>query len=76
MYSILLMIAGFVRPTRSMRIASLILLSITILKVFLYDLSFLQQPYRIVSFIALGVILMLAGFLYQRFRGVILEEMA
>ena len=73
-FSILLMVIGFVRRMRPTRIAALILLVVTIGKVFLYDLSFLQQPYRIVSFIALGVILLAAGFMYQRFRSIIFEE--
>jgi uncharacterized membrane protein len=73
-YSIVLMIIGFVRRMRPTRIAALILLLLTIGKVFLYDLSFLQQPYRIVSFIALGVILLAAGFMYQRFKSVIFED--
>jgi hypothetical protein len=72
-YSILLMALGFVRRLRAVRVGALLLLLVTILKVFLYDLSFLEQPYRIVSFIALGVILLLAGFLYQRFKHVILN---
>lgn len=72
-YSILLMSLGFIRRLRAVRVGALVLLLVTILKVFLYDLSFLEQPYRIVSFIALGVILLLAGFLYQRFKHVILN---
>lgn len=72
-YSILLMILGFVRRLRAVRVGALLLLLVTILKVFLYDLSYLEQPYRIVSFIALGVILLVAGFLYQRFKHVILN---
>ncbi|MFN4909368.1 MAG: DUF2339 domain-containing protein [Bacteroidota bacterium] len=73
-YSIVLMIIGFARRMRPTRIAALILLLVTIGKVFLYDLSFLQQPYRIVSFIALGVILLAAGFMYQRFKSIIFED--
>ena len=73
-YSIVLMIIGFVRRMRLIRIASLLLLVITISKVFLYDLSFLGQPYRIVSFIVLGIILLAAGFMYQRYKGIILND--
>jgi uncharacterized membrane protein len=35
-------------------------------KVFLYDLSALQRVYRILSFIALGVLLLAISFAYQR----------
>ena len=72
-YGIIVMILGFMRRSRPMRIGSIILLGVSILKVFLYDLRFLEQPYRIVSFIALGVILLLASYLYQRYKHIILE---
>ncbi|MBU3741538.1 MAG: DUF2339 domain-containing protein [Candidatus Kapabacteria bacterium] len=71
-YAILLMALGFVRRIPAVRVGALVLLLLSICKVFLYDLSFLEQPYRIVSFIALGAILLVAGFMYQRFRHVIL----
>lgn len=67
-YSIVLMVLGFARRLTNVRLGALVLLVVTILKVFLYDLSFLEQPYRIVSFIALGSILLAAGFMYQRFK--------
>ncbi|MGI8426689.1 MAG: DUF2339 domain-containing protein [Actinomycetota bacterium] len=51
--------------------AALGLLGLTILKVFLYDLSFLAQLYRILSFIGLGLILMTASYVYQRYRDAI-----
>jgi uncharacterized membrane protein len=34
--------------------------------VFLYDMSSLDRGYRILSFIALGLILLATSFLYQR----------
>jgi uncharacterized membrane protein len=71
-YAILLMVLGFVRRIPAVRVGAMRLLLVSICKVFLYDLSFLEQPYRIVSFIALGAILLVAGFMYQRFRHVIL----
>jgi uncharacterized membrane protein len=44
------------------------LLYLAIGKVFIFDLSFLQQPYRIVSFFGLGLILLLVSLLYTRFE--------
>jgi uncharacterized membrane protein len=35
-------------------------------KVFLFDLSFLERFYRIVSFVALGAVLLVVSFIYQR----------
>ena len=57
---------GFWRGNRLLRVMALGLLALTIVKVFLVDLSSLDRVYRIVSFIVLGAILLLVSFLYQR----------
>lgn len=71
-YGIAVMGFGFIRRQRLVRIGGIALLALAILKVFLYDLSSLEQPYRIVSFIALGVILIGASYLYTRYRTIII----
>ena len=53
---------------RPVRLAALVFLMVTIFKVFLLDLSFLENPYRILSFLVLGAILVGVSFLYQRFK--------
>ena len=70
-YSILLMAYGIWRRGRSLRVISMGLFGIAILKIFIYDLSFLDTLYRIFSFLGLGVILLAVSYLYQRYRGVI-----
>jgi uncharacterized membrane protein len=62
------LIAGLVRDERPLRLASLALLGVTIGKVFLYDLAALESLYRVGSFIALGLLLLLAAGLWQRMR--------
>ena len=49
-----------------MRWQALVLLGVVIVKVFLFDLSFLEAFYRIVSFFLLGLALLLISFYYQR----------
>jgi uncharacterized membrane protein len=63
-----MLVAGIVRRNRMLRMMALGLLGITIIKVFLLDLSSLERIYRIVSFIVLGAILLAVSFLYQRYR--------
>ena len=65
------MAAGLWRKLRALRVAAFVLFGITILKIFLYDLSFLDSLYRIFSFIALGLVLLAVSFAYQRYRDVI-----
>jgi uncharacterized membrane protein len=60
--------AGIARRNRMLRMMALGLLGLTIVKVFLIDLSSLEKIYRIVSFIVLGAILLAVSFLYQRYR--------
>jgi len=71
-YSVLVMGYGFWRRAVSLRFLAIAVFGITILKVFLSDLSFLETLYRIFSFIALGLILLATSYLYQRFKDVIL----
>ncbi len=73
-YSALLMITGIWRRLQGLRIIAIALFGITILKIFVYDLSFLERLYRIFSFIGLGVILLLVSYLYQRYKAVIFEN--
>lgn len=73
-YSALLMVAGIWRRLQGLRIIAIALFGVTILKIFIYDLSFLDRLYRIFSFIGLGVILLAVSYLYQRYKAVIFEE--
>jgi uncharacterized membrane protein len=45
---------------------ALLLIALTIVKVFVVDVSQLDRGYRIVSFIVLGVLLLAISFVYQR----------
>jgi len=75
-YASALMVGGFVRRVRVLRLAALGLAGVSVLKIFLYDLSFLTTPYRIGSFIGLGVVLLLVSYLYQRFKDRLLDDAA
>ena len=74
LYSIILLILGFWRRIYRFRIIAIFLLGVSILKIFIYDLSFLETLYRIFSFIGLGLILLIASYLYQRYKAVIFGE--
>jgi len=65
-YGAMLMVIGFLRRSAFVRWQALILIAVTIVKVFVYDVSQLDRGYRIVSFIILGVLLLAISFVYQR----------
>lgn len=63
-----LLVAGFVRPDRSLRTCGLAVLGICVPKLFFWDLRNLETPYRILSFLLLGILLMAASWFYARFK--------
>jgi uncharacterized membrane protein len=72
-YSLALICIGMAKRISFLRIVGLLLFALTILKVFFFDLSSLQQLYRIISFIVLGIVLLGVSYLYHRFREKVLK---
>jgi uncharacterized membrane protein len=70
------LVFGLLRDDRRFRIGGFALLAAAIAKVFLFDLSTLESIYRVLSFIALGLLLLAAAFAYQRIRARIMEDAA
>jgi hypothetical protein len=65
---------GIGRNIKLMRYAGLALFLIVTWKVFFIDLARLDQLYRIVAFIALGVLVLCGSFLYLRSRSAFSTE--
>jgi uncharacterized membrane protein len=65
---IALLVAGFPLRDRVLRLSGMGLLGVCILKLFVYDLRFLDTLPRILSFIVLGLILVAVSWIYTRFR--------
>ena len=59
---------GIFKRSSFVRYFSIILFAITIFKIFLYDTANLNDISRFVSFISLGVILLISGFAYYKFK--------
>ncbi len=61
-----MLLIGIWRRNRLARLMALAILGMTIVKVFLFDLSSLDQLYRIISFVMLGIVLLVVSYVYQR----------
>jgi uncharacterized membrane protein len=66
LYAATLLVLGVRADSSLLRWQGLVLLGIAIIKVFLFDLSELSLGLRILSFMALGIVLLGISFLYQR----------
>jgi uncharacterized membrane protein len=65
-FGALLLAIGFWRRSSFFRWQALVLLAISVAKVFLIDVSTLSQGFRILSFLGLGALLLAVSFVYQR----------
>ena len=63
------LVRGLLIDDRALRQGALILLGITIGKVFLYDMASLDSLYRVGSLIGLGLLLLSGAFAWQQVRG-------
>ena len=66
-YALALLALGIVQRSAFWRYSSLAVLIVTVLKVFLYDMSDLTGLYRVASFVGLGLTLIAIGHVYRRF---------
>jgi uncharacterized membrane protein len=65
-FAVMSLAIGFLHQVRALRIAALGLLAVAGLKLVLVDMAHAAQIYRIVSFVVLGLLMIVASFLYHR----------
>ena len=64
----ILLAIGFFLHDRVFRLTGLAVLGVCLPKLFLYDLRHMETPYRIFSFILLGLLLIAVSWVYTRFK--------
>jgi uncharacterized membrane protein len=65
-FGVALLAVGILVNSQRARLASAVVIALTIAKAFLIDMSTLTGIYRALSFMCLGVVLVAIGWLYQR----------
>src|SRR6185503_8018162 len=65
---------GMRNKFKPLRIISLVLFSITLLKLFLIDIRNIPVAGKIAAFFCLGVLLLVVSFMYQRLKKIIIEH--
>ncbi len=73
-FALTMLLLGIQKNHRNSRYAGLFLFTIVAFKVFLFDLDSLDQIYRIVAFILLGILVMCGSFLYLKYRSTFSTE--
>lgn len=72
--SFVLMILGMKRKNKMLRILSLVLFGITLIKLFLYDISNISEGGKIIAFILLGILLLIISFMYQKVKKMVTDD--
>jgi len=65
-FGVALLAAGLIFSSQRARLASAVVIGLTVLKAFLIDMSSLTGVWRALSFMCLGLVLVAIGWLYQR----------
>jgi uncharacterized membrane protein len=73
-YALMLIAIGISNKRRYLRIAAMVLLGITLVKLFFYDITRLDTIMKTILFLALGILLLIVSFLYNKYKKHIFGE--
>ncbi len=65
---------GMKKQIKELRILSLTLLALTLIKLFVYDIKNASEAGKIIAFILLGVLLLVMSFMYQKIKAIIMDD--
>ncbi|MDF4204824.1 DUF2339 domain-containing protein [Maribacter sp. SA7] len=73
-YALLLIALGIWKKKKHLRIGAIALFSITLIKLFFYDISSLNTISKTIVFVSLGVLLLIISFLYNKYKHIISDD--
>ena len=73
-YAQLLIVLGIWKNKKHLRIMAFALFGVTLIKLFLYDISHLDTLAKTIVFVSLGVLLLIISFLYNKYKHIITNE--
>ncbi|MEP5341345.1 MAG: DUF2339 domain-containing protein [Algibacter sp.] len=65
---------GIKKQIKQLRIIALALLGLTIVKLFVYDISNVSETGKIIAFILLGILILVISFIYQKIKVLVIDE--
>lgn len=65
---------GMKKQNKTLRVAALALIALTLLKLFIFDIQDASEAGKIVAFIILGVVLLIISFMYQKIKALLLDD--
>jgi len=74
LYALFLIVLGIWKKKKYLRIVAIALFSITLIKLFFYDISHLGTISKTIVFVSLGILLLIISFLYNKFKNSISDD--
>ncbi len=74
LYAMMLVVLGIWKKQKHLRLAGIVLFMVTLIKLFIYDLAGAGTITKTVSFISLGVLLLVVSFLYNKYKDALFGE--
>lgn len=72
--AIVLFAAGLIQKIRLLRILSIVLFGITLLKLITFDSASFSTVEKIITYISIGAVLLVISFLYQKYKHLLFEK--
>jgi len=72
--SLLLIVLGIWKNKKHLRIGAIALFAVTLVKLFFYDIPHLDTIAKTIVFVALGILLLIISFLYNKYKYIISDE--
>jgi len=69
-----LIVLGIWKKKKYLRIGAIALFSLTLIKLFFYDIVHLETLSKTVVFVSLGILLLIISFLYNKFKNSISDD--
>lgn len=73
-YAVFLIIMGLVKKKKHLRVGAIVLFAITLAKLFLYDIGYLNTIAKTIVFVSLGALLLIISFLYNKYKHLITDD--
>ena len=73
-YSLVLIALGIWKKKKHLRIGAIIIFGLTLAKLFLYDISYLDTISKTIVLVSLGILLLIISFLYNKYKNIISGE--
>ncbi len=73
-YALFLISMGLGQKKKRLRIGAIVLFGIILVKLFLYDISYLNTIAKTIVFVSLGALLLIISFLYNKYKHLITDD--